>query len=144
MHVAEIILRLGVALRCSEPKQPPRLGKVYRTSFAVVVHVAEYALRLGVALRCSEPKLLPRLGKVLRSAMAVVVHAAEFALRTGIALRCSEAQLSPLGLKILARVAHGVPDERGELRSQVSRTNNARKLWGVKSCRLLGAKKRCA
>ena len=56
VHGAEIALRIGVALRCSEPIQPPRLGKVCRPALAVVVHDAESALRIGVALRRSEPK----------------------------------------------------------------------------------------
>jgi hypothetical protein len=71
VHHAEIVLRLGVALRCGELKQPPRLGKVLRPTIAVVVHPAELGLRLGVALRCSEPKQPPRLGKVAQVAHEV-------------------------------------------------------------------------
>ena len=56
VHVAEHTLRLGFALRCSEPEQPPRLCKVYRAALAVEVHDSEITLRIGVALRCSEPK----------------------------------------------------------------------------------------
>jgi len=52
VHVAELGLRLGLALRCSEPKQPPRLCKVWWPAFAFVVHAAEYDLRLGVSLLC--------------------------------------------------------------------------------------------
>ena len=58
-HVAECALRLGMALRCSEPKQPPRLSIVYRPAFAVTVHAAERTLRIGVALRYSEAQLAP-------------------------------------------------------------------------------------
>ena len=54
--ITEIELRIGVALRCSEPKQPPRLGKVCQAAFAVAVHEAESALRIVVALRRSERK----------------------------------------------------------------------------------------
>ena len=56
VHCAKQRLRLGVALRCSEPEQPPGLVKVYRPAFAIVVHDAESTLRIGIALRCSEPK----------------------------------------------------------------------------------------
>ena len=76
-------------MRCSEPKQPPRLGKVCRPTVAGAVHVAEIILRISTALRCSEPKQPPCLGKVYRPAVALVVHAAEHALRTGVALLCS-------------------------------------------------------
>ena len=38
-------------MRCSEPKQPPRLGKVLRPALAVVVHGAEPGLRPGFAYR---------------------------------------------------------------------------------------------
>ena len=55
MHHAETVLRIRVALRCSKPKQPPCLGKVFRPAFAAVVHEAESALRLGVALRLLAP-----------------------------------------------------------------------------------------
>ena len=48
-----------MALLCSEPKQPPRLSKVYRPAFAVAVHDAEIMLRTGIALRCSEAQLVP-------------------------------------------------------------------------------------
>ena len=44
-------------MRCSEPKQPLRLGKVYRPACAAAVHVAEHALRISVALLCSKHKL---------------------------------------------------------------------------------------
>ena len=64
MHDAKSILRLGVALHCSETKQPPRLSNVHRPALAVAVHVAEFALRIGVALRSSEPEQSSRLGKV--------------------------------------------------------------------------------
>tara|TARA_B100000795_G_scaffold252839_1_gene222678 strand:+ start:446 stop:628 length:183 start_codon:yes stop_codon:yes gene_type:complete len=56
VHLAEPDLCLGVALRCSEPKQPPCLGKVWRPAMAVAVHAAESELRTGVTLRCGEPK----------------------------------------------------------------------------------------
>ena len=56
MHNAEIPLRCGVALRCSQPKQPPRRGKVCQAAFAVAVHEAESALRIVVALRRNELK----------------------------------------------------------------------------------------
>jgi len=56
VHVAKTSLGIGVPLRCSEPVQPPRLGKVLRHTIAGVVHAAEAALRFGVSLRCSEPK----------------------------------------------------------------------------------------
>ena len=108
MHFAKHMLRTGVALRCSEPKQPPRLGKVYRPALAAAVHVAEMILRLGVALRCSEPIQPPRLSKVYRPAFAVVVHEAEIALRIGVALRCSEPKLESFGLDLLACGVHGV------------------------------------
>ena len=55
-HYSEITLRTGVALRCSKPEQPPRLGIVHRPALAIVVHDAENTLRIGIALRCSEPK----------------------------------------------------------------------------------------
>ena len=96
-------------MRCSEPKQPPRLSKVYRPTMADTVHRAEHTLRTGVALRCSEPVQPPCLGKVYRPAVALVVHAAEHALRTGIALLCSKHKLAPSELDVLTRVAHGVP-----------------------------------
>ena len=70
MHLAELGLRLGVALRCSEPKQPPRLCQVLRPTFAVV-HATEPKLGILVALRCSEPKQPARLGEVWRRTMAV-------------------------------------------------------------------------
>ena len=38
-------------MRCSEPKQPPRLSKVFRLAFAVAVHGAEHGLRAGFAYR---------------------------------------------------------------------------------------------
>jgi hypothetical protein len=83
-------LRSSVALRCSEPKQPPRLGQVHRPTFAPPVHAAEKILRLSDALRCSEPIQPPRLGKVYRPTLADVVHIAESILRLSVALRCSE------------------------------------------------------
>ena len=56
VHVAEIVLRIGVALRCSSPNS--RLAWARSGGpLAADVHVAEITLRLGVALRCSEPKL---------------------------------------------------------------------------------------
>ena len=64
MHAAESVLRIGAALRCSEPEQPPRLSKVYQTAIAADVQMAEHRLRIGVALRCSEPKQPPRLSRV--------------------------------------------------------------------------------
>ena len=42
-----MLRRIGVALLCREPVQPPRLGQVLRPTFAVQVHVAETGLRLG-------------------------------------------------------------------------------------------------
>ena len=117
MHVVEHIQSIAVALRCSEPKQPPRLGKVYWPAFALEVHVAEVILRIGVALRCSKPKEPPRLGKVCRPAFAAAVHAAEQTLRLGVTLLCSKHELAPPSdLAILTRVAHGVPDEHRERR----------------------------
>ena len=104
-----------MALRCSEPKQPPRLGKVCLAALAVAVHAAETALRLGVALRCSEPVQPPSLGKVYWAALAAAVHVAERALRFCVALFCSKPEPASLGLVVLARVGHGVPDERGRL-----------------------------
>jgi hypothetical protein len=59
VHDAERTLRIGVALRCSEPKQPPRLGIVFRPAFAAAVHEAEQILLIGVALRCSSEPCLP-------------------------------------------------------------------------------------
>ena len=59
MHVAEHILRIDLALRCSEPKQPPRLCRVLRPAFASAVHAGEHILRTGVALRYSEAQLAP-------------------------------------------------------------------------------------
>ena len=59
-----------MALFCSEPEQPPRLGKVIWPTFAVVVHAVEPSLRIGVALRCGESIQPPRLGKVFRPAIA--------------------------------------------------------------------------
>ena len=94
MHAGEAALRLGVALRCSKPKQPPRLGNVFRPTFTVVVHASEIVLRLGVALRCGELKQPPRLGKVLRPAFAVVVHPAELGLRLGLRRSISRARTS--------------------------------------------------
>ena len=94
MHVAEQTLRTVVALRCSEPNQPPCLGKVYWPALAVAVHVAEIILRIGVALRCSEPKQPPRLSKVYRPAFALAVHVAEHtyaAPRRGLALQQAQA-----------------------------------------------------
>ena len=69
-----------MALRCSKPIQPPRLGKVYRPAMAAEVHVAESALRIGAALRCSAPEHPSRLCKVYRPASAGAVHDAEIAL----------------------------------------------------------------
>ena len=63
------MLRIGEALRCSEPKQLPCLGKVYRPAVALVVHAAEHALRTGVALLCSKHKLAP-------SELAVLIRVA--------------------------------------------------------------------
>ena len=40
MHLTNRTLRLGVALRCGEPKQPPRLGKVLRPTLACVSGLA--------------------------------------------------------------------------------------------------------
>ena len=54
VHGTKITLRVGVALRCHQPKQPPRLGKVFRPTLAVVVHATKITLRPGVALRCGE------------------------------------------------------------------------------------------
>ena len=116
MHDAERALRIGVALRCSKPKQPPRLRKVYRPALAVAVHDAEIILRLVVALRSREPKQPPRFSKVYRPAVADTVHAAEHILRVGVALLCSKHTLASCDLAILALVAHGVFDERRELR----------------------------
>ena len=106
MHVAEQTLRIGTALRYSEPKQPPCLGKVYRPAFADAVHEAEIILRIVVALCCSEPKQPPRLGKVYRPAFALVVHAAEHALRIGVALLCGKHKLLPSDPAILRRIDH--------------------------------------
>ena len=103
-----------MALRCSEPKQPPCLVKVYRPALADAVHGAEVFLRIGVALRCSKPTQPPRLHNVYRSALANTVHAAEVILRIGVALHCSHLKLAPPDLGALARVAHA-PDEGGEL-----------------------------
>ena len=64
MRATEIVLRIGVALRCSKPEQPPRLGIVHRPALAAMVHGTEITLRISVALRCSAPKQPPRLGKV--------------------------------------------------------------------------------
>ena len=47
-----------VALRCSEPKQPPRLSKVYRPADADAVQAGEMTLGVGVAFR-SEAQLVP-------------------------------------------------------------------------------------
>merc|ERR1740139_131101 len=104
VHAVEHGLRTGVALRCSEPVQPPRLCKVWRPTFAVVVHVAELGLRIGLALRCSQPKQPPRLYQVFRSAVALVVHSAEPGLRIGVALHCSEPKLAPDGLSTCRHV----------------------------------------
>ena len=140
-------LRFGVALRCSEPIQPPRLGKVYRPALAVAVHDAETVLRIGVPCAAASPSSRlasakstgpprPRgacrrdctahwRGPALQRAhtaasprqsllptLAVVVHVAERALRLGVALFCSKAEPASPGLVVLARVGHGVPDER--------------------------------
>ena len=47
-----------MALRCSEPKQSPRLSKVYRPATADAVQAGEMTLGVGVALR-SEAQLVP-------------------------------------------------------------------------------------
>jgi len=82
---------------------------------AVAVHAAETALRHGVALRCSEPIQPPRLGKVYWAAFAGTVHVAKRGLRFGVALFGSKPEPASLGLVVLTRVGHGVPDERGRL-----------------------------
>jgi len=51
-----IKLCIGMALCGSEPKQPPRLGNVYRHILAAAVRSAERDLRMGVALCCDELK----------------------------------------------------------------------------------------
>ena len=62
---------IGVALRCSEPKEPHRLGNVSLPALAVHEQPgAEITLRAGVALRCSEPEEPPRLSNVLPPAVA--------------------------------------------------------------------------
>ena len=73
VHEAETILRIGVALPCREPKQPPRLGQVYRPAIAVAVHDAEIMLRLGITLRCREPVQPPDLSKVLCAALGLLL-----------------------------------------------------------------------
>ena len=50
-----------------------------------------------------------------RAAFAEAVHVAERALRFGVALFCSKPEPASLGLVVIARVGHGVPDERGRL-----------------------------
>ena len=79
--VAEAVLRLGVPLRCSEPVEPPRLGKVLRHTIAELVHQAKLSLRFGVALRCSELKP-PRLLVFTRRAEGVVYGDDENAMKT--------------------------------------------------------------
>ena len=55
VHGAESALRIGVALRSSEPEQPPRLGNVCRPAWVAQEHAAESAQRIGVTLFCSKP-----------------------------------------------------------------------------------------
>ena len=55
---------MGVTLRCSEPKQSPRLGIVLRPMCAAEVHAAEYGLRLCLALLCSKLYQPPRLYRI--------------------------------------------------------------------------------
>ena len=116
MHAGEIPLRLGVTLRCSKPKQLPRLGKVYRSALALDVHYGEIVQRPGIAslrsalkplpcpnnaqtgqhldstsmaLRCSKLKQPPRL------ALAAVVHDGESILRIGVASLSSVLKAPP-------------------------------------------------
>ena len=77
IELAQSLPRRGVALRCSEREQPPRLGQVDRPALARSVHAGEHPLRIVVALRCSDPKQPPRLAKVLRPAEVPQVHVAE-------------------------------------------------------------------
>ena len=119
------MLRSCVILRCSEPKQPPCLSKVFRPAIGVTVHEAEIMLRIGVALLCRQPKQPPRLCKVYWPAFAVAVHDAERTLRIGVALRCSHPKLAPPDLGTLARAVHA-PDEGGE-RPPACRCERARR-----------------
>ena len=115
------MLRSCVVLRCGEAKQPPRLGKVFRPTFALDMHDAEIILRIGVALRCGEPKQPPCLSKVFRPAFAVVVHEAEIILRIGVALRCSEPEQPPRLCKVYwPAVAVAVHDAERTLRIGVA------------------------
>jgi hypothetical protein len=104
IELAQSLPRRGVALRCSEREQPPRLGQVDRPALTRSVHAGEHPLRIVVALRCSNPKQPPRLAKVLRPAEALQVHVAERTLcqvrvlallRTHLALRCNETEQAP-------------------------------------------------
>ena len=88
MHAAEYTLRIFVALRCAELKQPPSLCTVHRPALSVAKHVTEHALCLGVAFRCCEPKQPPRLCMALRPAFAAVVHGTELEQRD-LALICA-------------------------------------------------------
>ena len=60
---------IGVALCCSERKQPPRLSKVRGSYRSVAVHSTELSLGSGVALHCGKLEQPPRLRKVLWSAL---------------------------------------------------------------------------
>ena len=99
MHASEPGLRPGVALRGSEPKQPPRLCKVLRASFAMEAHVSKQPGRTRVALRCSEAKQPPRLGQVCRPTFEE--HGGEHYLRAGVALRYSEPKEPPCLCQVL-------------------------------------------
>ena len=65
VHLAEVGLRIGLALRRSEPIPAARLGEVDRPSAPDEVHRAQRDLRAGVTLECCEAVHLPRLGEVL-------------------------------------------------------------------------------
>ena len=82
VHGAEIVLRLGVTLRCSEPKQPPRLGKVNRAALASVVHEAEAQCALGLMHRGGEggPKDLAQARGLFLLAAAQGISEAQEAL----------------------------------------------------------------
>jgi hypothetical protein len=55
VQLAEQTLRFGVALRYTEPEQPPRLGNVCWTEMVAEEHDAESALRIDVTLFCFKP-----------------------------------------------------------------------------------------
>ena len=99
MHASEPGLRPRVALRGSEPKQPPRLYKVLRASFAMEAHVAKQPRGTHVALRCSEAKQPSRLAEVFRTTFEE--HGGEYHLRAGVALRCSEPKEPPRLCQVL-------------------------------------------